>query len=91
MTRLEIMNHNKKLLSDILKEGKYKADEKSLEFLVRYNLITAWVKGNKWMGGISDGLYQKISDRIAQYGYDEMAIYDEFDRQIAEILAYGEN
>ena len=81
MTRLEMMNNNK---AEYAKYVEKIAGMQGIRKAVAENLVLEWIKGNNWIGGISDSKYQKISDKLVAQGYDEMDIMDEFDKQISE-------
>lgn len=79
MTKLEIIKINKanykKLTAEIpALEG--------LEKLVAENLVLVWIKGNKWMGGLSDSKAQKIYEKLMGMGYTFDEIDNEFHKQI---------
>ena len=71
MTRLEVMNENKKMYEYVsgLYSGIAGIPEKQLDAVVIAQLIFPWIKGNKWMGGMSDSLRNKVYERIMGYGY----------------------
>lgn len=82
MTRLEIMKLNQKTYVDFSRQidamdGIAKA--------VAQTLTLTWIKGKKWMGGISDSEYQKGADKLEAMGYAADDIMNEFDRQMVEI------
>lgn len=79
MTRIEIIKEHQKRYVNYKKEIE---NMTGLEKVVAENLVLEWIKGNNWLGGISDSKYQKISDKLSGMGYDEMDVYDEFERQI---------
>lgn len=80
MTKLEVMKMNKKYYAEYVEKIK---NMNGLEKAVAESMVLEWIKGNKWLGGLSDSSYQKISDLLVQQGYDEFDIMDEFNRQIA--------
>ena len=84
MTKLELMEMNKRKLHEVWEEINNLED--GLEKDVKMNLITQWIKGNKWMGGISDSTFQKIMNRLVQFGYTEIQIMEEFDRQMEQYV-----
>lgn len=79
MTKLEIINTNKanyeKCVNTI-------PSLEGLERLVAENLILAWIKGNKWMGGLSDRKANSAYEKIMDMGYSFEEIEDEFNRQM---------
>ena len=81
MTRIEIMRCNKQAYADFSAKI---AGMRGIQKAVAENLTLEWIKGNNWLGGLSDSRYQKISDKLISAGYDEMEIYDEFDNQISK-------
>lgn len=79
MTRLEIIKKNKELYRTFSEQIK---DMTGLTKLVAETITLEWIKGNNWMGGISDSKYEKLSDKLVAMGYDWIEIYQEFDYQI---------
>ena len=83
MTKLEVMKINKKMYVEYSKKIE---NMNGLEKVVAQRLVLSWIKGNKWMGGLSDSQYQRISDELVANGYDEMKIYDEYNKQIENFM-----
>ena len=71
MTRLEVMNENKKMFEYVsgLYNGMHRYSDHELDKIVVAQLIFPWIKGNKWMGGMSDSLRNKAYERIMALGY----------------------
>ena len=83
MIGFEVIKHNKQQYADYVKKIQ---EMNGLEKIVAENLVLVWIKGRSWLGGISDSSYEKISNTITtQYGYSFMEIYDEFERQLANL------
>ena len=85
MTKLEIMKDNQRKYAEIESEISEMPD--GLAKTVKSMMILAWIKGNKWLGGLSDSVANKLIEKIAEFGYDESDIINEFDRQIGEVIA----
>ena len=85
MTKLEIMKDNKRKYAEVEAEISGMAD--GLAKTVKSMMILAWIKGNKWLGGLSDSVANKLIEKIAELGYDESDIINEFDKQIGEVIA----
>ena len=79
MTKLEIMTANKKAYAEL--EAQIKKMN-GIEKVVAENLTLAWIKGNKWMGGLSDSKANKIYEKLMDMGYSFEEIDDEFQKQI---------
>lgn len=80
MTRFEIMEANKAHYEEYLKKIKGMT---GLAKLVAENLVLAWIKGNKWMGGLSDSKYQSIYEKkFEKFGYTFEEVDEEFESQI---------
>lgn len=84
MTRLEIMNENKKAYAEQEKKIGGMAPGLEKEVAVRY--ILPWIKGRKWLGGMSDSAANRIVEKIEALGYDEYEIMDEMDRQLSAFI-----
>ena len=82
MTKLEIIKNNKRKYAEV--EAEIAGMNNSLAKIVKEKMILAWIKGNKWLGGLSDSVANKLIEKIAELGYDELEIIGEFDRQIEE-------
>ena len=80
MTRLEVMKSNQKRYEEFEKTFCGMAD--GIEKAVAVNYTLPWIKGNKWMGGMSDSKAQKVVDMLVAAGYDEGEVLDEMDRQV---------
>ena len=85
MTKLEIIKDNKRKYAEVEAEISGMAD--GLAKTVKSMMILAWIKGNKWLGGLSDSVANKLIEKIAELGYDESDIINEFDKQIGEVIA----
>ena len=83
MTKLEVITENKKAYAKL--EKKIPA-MRGLEKAVAQNITLKWIKGNKWMGGISDTVANRSYDRLMAMGYDFEEIRREEDRQMEEIV-----
>lgn len=79
MTKFEIIRQNKANYDKCLKEI---PSLEGLEKLIAENLILPWIKGNKWMGGLSDSKFNHIYKKLMNMGYSFDEIDDEFNRQI---------
>lgn len=79
MTKFEIIKQNKVNYEKCLKEIRHL---EGLEKLVAENLILPWIKGNKWMGGLSDSKANQIYEKLMSMGYSLVEIDDEFNKQI---------
>lgn len=79
MTKLELMNENKKMYAEL--ERKIPSMS-GIEKAVAETLTLAWIKGDKWMGGLSDSKANKMYDRLMREGYTFEEIDSEFSRQI---------
>lgn len=79
MTKLEIMKEHKAQYSEL--ENKIQTLT-GIEKAVASTLTLAWIKGENWMGGISDRKFDKIAERLVKDGFDEYEVMDEFDRQV---------
>jgi len=84
MTGFEIVKANRQKYSEV--EAEITTMRDGIEKAVKQEMILKWIKGNKWMGGLSDSAAQKSIDKLASLGYDPMEVLDEFDRQI---MAYN--
>lgn len=82
MTRLEIMNDNKK---EYAKLEKKILGMTGLEKAVAQHITLKWIKGNKWMGGISDSVANRAYDKLMAMGYEFKEIMKEESRQMEEI------
>lgn len=79
MTRIELIKSNKKDYAEYLEKIK---SMKGIKKAVAENFILEWLKGNNWIGGLSDSKYQKILDKLIELGYDENEIVKEFEYQL---------
>lgn len=79
MTKLEVMKKNQKNYAAM--EKKIEGMENGLEKLVAVNITLKWIKGTKWMGGISDSVVMKAYDKLMAMGYSFDEIDAEFQRQ----------
>ena len=85
MTKLEIMKSNKKLYTAVLEETEKMG--MSFEWAVKEFIILPWIRGNNWMGGISDSKFQKASDKIKDmFCCDDTDIYREATKQMRTYL-----
>lgn len=82
MTKFELIKVNKARYERLLNEIS-KMDD-GFEKDVKKHLILAWIKGDNWMGGLSDGKFDKIVEKMP---YDPIDILDEFHRQVMEYVA----
>lgn len=79
MTKLEIIttnkaNYNKQMAKNETLTGLAKA--------VGETLTLAWIKGNKWMGGLSDSKANKLYEKLMEEGYELEEIDQEFQNQM---------
>lgn len=79
MTKLEMMKKNQK--NYMAMEKRIEGMENGLEKLVAVNITLKWIKGTKWMGGISDSVVMKAYDKLMAMGYSFDEIDAEFQRQ----------
>lgn len=79
MTKLDIIKKNKAQYSEL--ESKIQTLT-GIEKAVASTLTLAWIKGEKWMGGLSDRKFDSIAESLIKDGYDVDAVMDEFQRQI---------
>lgn len=84
MTRLEIMKLHK---AEYEEYSKKIINMTGLTKLVAENLVLEWIKGNKWMGGLSDRKAQTAYEKLFRLGYSFEEIDDEFNKQINSIMA----
>ena len=81
MNKLELMKYHKEQYEkQLLKNEKMNG----LSKLVGVHLMLPWIKGDKWMGGLSDSKANKAIERIMAQGYDFDEIDDEFQKQMDE-------
>jgi hypothetical protein len=83
MTKLDIIRENKKAYADL--EKKIPAMT-GIEKAVAENLTLKWIKGNKWMGGLSDSVHTKADEKLMAMGYELEEIEVEFNRQQDSVL-----
>lgn len=76
-TKLEVMKENQDRYQKVQKE--ISGMKSGIERDVKEKLILPWIKGEKWMGGISDRKFSDISKKMP-YSFDD--IYDEFQKQM---------
>lgn len=79
MTKLEVMKANQKNYAAMEKRIKGMGD--GLEKLVAVNITLKWIKGTKWMGGLSDSVAMKAYGKLMDMGYSFDVIDAEFQRQ----------
>lgn len=79
MTKLEVMKTNQKNYAAL--EKRIEGMGNGLEKLVAVNITLKWIKGTKWMGGISDSVAMKAYDKLMGMGYSFDEIDAEFQRQ----------
>lgn len=80
MTKLEIIKLHKKQYAEL--EEKIKTMPEGLEKQVAANVTLAWIKGNKWMGGLSGmHAYDKTFQKVVDLGYSYEEVDEEFTRQ----------
>ena len=83
MSRFEIMRENKAQYEVYSKKI---AEMTGLTKLVAENLVLVWIKGNNWMGGISDSRYESIYERkLKRFGYTYEQVHEEFENQIMRL------
>lgn len=97
ISRLELMNINKKHYADLLSKLKKMS---GLEKAVAQKLILPWLKGHNWMGGLSDSATDKGYEAIMKLGYDfdeiekeehrQWKLYDSLDNSLNEALEEDE-
>lgn len=78
-TKIEIMKNSKKMYEKAQNEiGGMKP---GLQRDVKEKLILPWIKGDNWMGGISDRKFEQVAKKMP-YTFDE--IYSEFHKQMMD-------
>ena len=82
MTKLEVIKANKEMYTRIEKMIETKT---GLEKAVAELYMLRWAKGNKWMGGISDNVANKVVETLMVMGYEFDDIMNEIDRQMEEV------
>ena len=81
MTKIEIIKENKSLYTRVQEEIK---SMNGLQKLVAEHMVLTWIKGNNFLGGLSDREADKIYFKVfAPMGYSIEEVYNEFQRQIA--------
>ena len=84
MTRLELMNINKKRYADCLAKIEKMPDD--IEKSVAIHITLHWIKGNKWMGGLGSG---KSADRAFEKAMNNRWSFEEVDAEFErQISAY---
>lgn len=80
MTTMETMRRNKAGYEECLVMSETLA---GLEQLVAKTLTLAWIKGNGWMGGLSDKVADRLYEKyIKPQGYTFEEAYDVFEKQM---------
>ena len=80
MTKLEVIKENQRKYAEA--EAEISSMSDGLAKIVKQELILAWLKGNKWLGGLSDSVANKLIEKISKLGYDEMQVINEFESQM---------
>lgn len=80
MTKLEVIKENQRKYTEV--EAEISGMSDGLAKIVKQEMILAWLKGNKWLGGLSDSVANKLIEKILKLGYDEMQVINEFENQI---------
>ena len=80
MTKLEVIKENQRKYAEV--ETEISGMSAGLAKIVKQEMILAWLKGNKWLGGLSDSVANKLIEKISKLGYDEMQVINEFENQI---------
>ena len=83
MTKMEIMNQNKKIYARFKAEVIPELNE--FERLVAENITLAWIEGKNWMGGLADAKANRLFNKLSKKGYTYESLYDEFQRQTSVI------
>lgn len=79
MTRLEVIRENKARYARLMDSIDGMND---LEKRVAETMTTEWIKGNNWMGGISDNKSDKICVMLEKEGFSVEEVDAEFERQM---------
>lgn len=66
-TKLELMKENKERYA---KCEEYIKTASGLQKRVAETLTLAWIKGNEWMGGLSDSKANKYIEKLMSEGYE---------------------
>mgnify|MGYP006908796824 FL=1 len=80
MTKLEVIKENQRKYAEAVAEISSMSD--GLAKIVKQEMVLVWLKGNKWLGGLSDSVANKLIEKISKLGYDEMQVINEFENQI---------
>lgn len=78
MTKLEVIKLNKKQYAEL--EASIPAMS-GLEKAVAQYVTLAWIKGTKWMGGLSDSAADRAYSKVMAMGYTWDEVDTEFCRQ----------
>lgn len=81
MTKLEIITINK---ANYTKQMEKNETLTGLAKAVGQTLTLEWIKGNKWMGGLSDSKANKIYEKLMAQGYGFEEIDQEFENQVSQ-------
>lgn len=81
MTRLDIIKEHQRQYAELSLRI---ASMTGIEKAVAQYMILPWIKGVKWMGGMSDTRAQRAFETLQTLGYTEYEIFSEYDRQMAQ-------
>lgn len=79
MTKFELIKLNKAQYEEQVKRNETLT---GIAKAVGETLTLTWIKGNNWMGGLSDSKANKIYEKLMAKGYTEEEIDQEFNRQM---------
>lgn len=82
MTRIELEKLNKSRYERQIRKNQ---ELEGLAKRVGETMVLAWIKGDNWMGGLSDRKSEPIIKKLEKEGYTIQEILCEFDRQIMKI------
>lgn len=82
MTRLDIIKEHQRQYAEL--SLRIASMPESIERAVAQYLILPWIKGVKWMGGMSDAKAQRAFETLQTLGYTDYEIFSEYDRQMAQ-------
>ena len=70
MTKLEVIKANKALYTKVVDEISKMPE--GLAKAVKEHLILRWIKGNNWLGGLSDTEANKAYSKLIELGYEDI-------------------
>ncbi len=80
MKKIDIINKHK--TDYAMLEAKIAKMPAGLERAVAQHVTLTWIKGTKWMGGLSDAAAERAYSRVTAMGYSWEQVDAEFERQI---------